>query len=104
MAVYVDDMEAPFGRMIMCHMIADTHIELLQMADRIQVQRKWIQSIGTAGEHFDLSKDRRRLAVAFGAVEIDMRALSEKCHTRRTDAAREAYYAGTTAPQGLPGV
>ncbi len=32
MAFYVDDMEARFGRMKMCHMIADTTEELLEMA------------------------------------------------------------------------
>jgi len=38
--VYVDDMRAPFGRLVMCHMIADTDGELLEMADRIGVQRR----------------------------------------------------------------
>ena len=47
MSVYVDDMEAAFGRMKMCHMIADTPQELLAMVDRIGVQRKWIQDAGT---------------------------------------------------------
>lgn len=42
MAVYVDPAQHPFGRMIMCHMWADTLDELLAMADRIGVQRKWL--------------------------------------------------------------
>ena len=46
--VYIDDMEAPYGRMFMCHMIADTTEELLQMVDKNGVQRKWIQFPGTA--------------------------------------------------------
>lgn len=55
MAVYVDDMKAPFGRMVMCHMLADTTNELLAMADKIGVARKWIQHPGTAKEHFDIA-------------------------------------------------
>ena len=42
MSVYVDNMQAPFGNMVMCHMWADTDDELLAMADAIGVQRKWI--------------------------------------------------------------
>ena len=44
MAVYVDDMRANFGRMKMCHMIADTIDELHTMADRIGVARRWFQA------------------------------------------------------------
>lgn len=70
MAVYVDDMEWPFGRMLMCHMVADRHTELVAMAKAIGVQVKWIQHGGTYREHFDISKGMRAKAVRLGAVEI----------------------------------
>jgi hypothetical protein len=69
-AVYVDDMRAPFGRMVMCHMLADTTDELLAMAVRIGVDPKWIQKAGTHREHFDVSLAKRALAVEAGAVEV----------------------------------
>jgi len=83
MAVYVDDMRASFGRMKMCHMIADTTEELLQMADRIGVQRKWIQKVGTPHEHFDIALSKRALAVQAGAKEITMRELGLLIYERR---------------------
>lgn len=75
MAVYVDDMRASFGRMVMCHMIADSTAELVSMAVKIGVHRRWIQKAGTAHEHFDIALSKRRLAVAAGAIEIDRRQL-----------------------------
>lgn len=80
MSVYVDDMRAPFGNMVMCHMWADADDELLAMADRIGVQRKWIQghpvlSFGkhrnASWVHFDIALSKRALAVKFGAIETD---------------------------------
>jgi len=80
MAVYVDDMwKYPLGYfrgMKMSHMVADSTEELLAMADRIGVQRKWIQNPGTTREHFDICYSKRLRAVAFGAVEISMRELA----------------------------
>lgn len=90
--VYVDDMEAPFGRLVMCHMIADTHTELVTMADRIGVARKWIQQPGNAGEHFDICKSKRALVVAAGAREIGLRELAEMTFARRGDAGKARYY------------
>lgn len=72
MAVYVDDMEAPYRGMIMCHMSADSTEELLAMADKIGVSRKWIQKAGTWQEHFDICKTKRALAVKAGALEVSM--------------------------------
>lgn len=68
MTVYVDDMRAPFGRMVMCHMIADTPAELHAMADRIGVARRWYQ-----GDHYDIALSKRALAVEAGAVEITIK-------------------------------
>ena len=75
MAVYVDNMKAIYRGMIMSHMIADTQTELLEMADKIGVQRKWIQDYGTSLEHFDICMSKRKKAVALGAIEINMRDL-----------------------------
>jgi len=68
--VYVDSMQAPYGNMIMCHMIADTTEELLKMADDIGVKRKWIQYPGTNKEHFDICLSKKWKAIMLGAKEI----------------------------------
>lgn len=83
MSVYVDDMEAPFGRMLMCHMVADTKEELLEMADKIGVARKWIQKEGTIYEHFDIAKTKKVLALAYGAKSIGMHELAEIFEAKR---------------------
>ena len=70
--VYVDDMKAKFGRMVMCHMMADTTEELLAMADKIGVQRKWLQKPGQPEEHFDIALVKRAEAVKAGAKEVTM--------------------------------
>jgi hypothetical protein len=81
--VYVDDMRAPFGQMIMCHMIADTTAELLAIADRIGVARKWVQDAGMPSEHFDIALTKRKLAVAAGAQEISTRDLVGKIRDKK---------------------
>lgn len=78
MAVYVDNYNARFGRMIMCHMIADSTEELLQMVDKIGVARKWIQYLGTQHEHFDICISKKKLAIKNGAIEITARELVTK--------------------------
>jgi len=83
MAVYVDDMEAEFRTMIMCHMIADTTQELLEMVDKIGVQRKWIQHPNTYKEHFDIAKSKRALAIRHGAIQITWREYAEKIDERK---------------------
>lgn len=70
MTVYVDDMFAPYGRMKMCHLFADSTAELLEFVDKIGVQRKWIQKQGTYREHFDICSSKRDKALSMGAVSI----------------------------------
>jgi hypothetical protein len=85
MSVYVDDMEAPFGRMKMCHCWADTRAELFIMMERIGVQLKWFQrppgvsdfGMDASWEHFDIALSKRALAVKYGAIEVDMFTMSE---------------------------
>ncbi len=73
--VYIDNMNAPYRGMKMCHMIADTNQELVEMADKIGVQRKWIQDPGTYNEHFDICQAKKAKALQFGAEEVSMMAL-----------------------------
>lgn len=73
MAVYIDQMDAEYGRMKMCHMAADSTDELLAMADKIGVARRWIQKKGTRHEHFDVCLSKKRAAIAAGAIEMTRR-------------------------------
>ena len=83
MAVYIDNFNAPFGRMLMCHMIADTKDELLNMVDKIGVQRKWIQEEGTYNEHFDVCLSAKKKAIAAGAIEINFRLYASSVNYRK---------------------
>ena len=72
MAVYVDDVKHKFGRMVMCHMWADSLDELLAMADRIGVARKWLQQPPKASwVHFDVSLAMKAKAIDAGAILTD---------------------------------
>lgn len=73
MAVYVDDMNAPFGRMKMCHMLADSVDELHAMADTIGVARKWYQAPPKHSSHYDIALTKKGLALAAGAIPITWR-------------------------------
>ncbi|MEG8054607.1 DUF4031 domain-containing protein [Sphingomonas aerolata] len=80
MSVYVDDVRHRFGRMIMCHLWADSLDELLATVDAISVQRKWIQGHPTLSfgkhryaswVHFDISLTMKDRAIARGAILTD---------------------------------
>lgn len=72
MTVYVDKSRNKFGRMVMCHMIADTPDELVGMANKIGVSLKWFQRRASV-PHFDIAQTKRTLALEHGAVELGRR-------------------------------
>lgn len=80
---YVDDMRASYGRMVMCHMIADSSAELIAMADKIGVARKWLQRAGTPHEHFDVCRIKRASAILLGAQLVTRRQVAAMCARRR---------------------
>lgn len=69
MTVYVDDAKNPYGRMIMCHMLADDVEELHNMATSIGVARRHFQN-KTKFLHYDICKQMRSRAVNLGAEEV----------------------------------
>lgn len=74
MSVFVDSYLAPYGRMKMSHLIADTPEELHAMADKIGVARKWFQSKASF-PHYDVSETMRARAIDAGAIEVDRNAM-----------------------------
>lgn len=87
MAVYVDDMEAPYGRMKMCHIIADSVDELHAMADTIGVARRWYQAPPKHSSHYDIALTKKALALAAGAIPITWRQAGAMNARRRVTGA-----------------
>jgi hypothetical protein len=101
MPVYIDKMNARFGRMVMCHMIADSFAELHAMADRIGVQRKWFQAAPPASfPHYDIALSKKALAIEAGAIECDRNEIVG--HMRRLRPSYGIYGLGNPAPQREP--
>lgn len=81
MTVFVDDMNAIYGRMKMCHLLADSDQELHEMADKIGVDRRWWQAPPKHDSHYDIALSKKALAIQFGAIEITWRQAG--CMNRR---------------------
>jgi hypothetical protein len=59
-----------------CHMFTDNLkdlTELHKMAVKIGLKYSWFQNKAHQMPHYDLTENRRRLAVAAGAVEVNTR-------------------------------
>lgn len=84
MSVYVDESRYAFGRMIMCHMVADSIEELHEMADKIGIDRRHFQcSPKSAYDHYDICTSKRTEAVRLGAIEVSTRRIIEVCRAQR---------------------
>lgn len=89
MTVYVDDVRHGYGRMVMCHMWADSLDELLSMALKIGVRAKWLQKPPKASwVHFDISLGKKALAISAGAVLTDKYGPLEHEAKRKGDQAK----------------
>lgn len=78
MSVYVDTSRNRFGRMVMCHMIADTLDELHAMAAQCGMQRSWFQAPPKASfPHYDVCLTRKADAIRNGAIELQRREFVE---------------------------
>ena len=82
---YVDDTRWPLGRVVMCHLIADSPGELERTADALGLLRSYIQHPGTWKEHLDVSRSKRALAVRLGAREITGREFVAMLRERRLE-------------------
>lgn len=74
MPIYVDNVRIPYRGMLMSHMTADTLDEIHEMADRLEIFRKYFQyPPKTRFPHYDIPVDRRERALALGAHAVDRR-------------------------------
>ena len=87
MTIFIDDMDAPFGRMLMSHMWSDTSLdELHAMARRLGMRASWFQCKILSPEanlpkveslgiwplpHYDVAKQKKAQAIALGAVLLE---------------------------------
>lgn len=101
MSVYVDDMECRYRRMTVYHMAADSTAELLAMADRVGVARRWLQHGGTWKEHFDVCLSKRAAAVRAGVVELTAADLFKRVLEPRRKRELERQH-GERAKRNLP--
>lgn len=83
MTVYIDNARIPLGRMLMCHMLADSLDELHSMADKIGVNRKYFHD-----GHYNVCASKRALALAFGAQGVTVREMVNVRARLRNDEGR----------------
>lgn len=76
MTVYVDDMNYKYGRMIMCHLLADSEDELAAFVKTLGIDLKYWQYKGTRRSHFDICLAKKKKAISLGAVEVTIREMA----------------------------
>lgn len=96
MTVYVDRAIHRWRGQLWCHLFADTEEELHEFGKRIGMRRAWFQS-DVRLPHYDINRNRRRLAVEAGAVEVDFRFVA--CRIQKNVKASQKKRAGKTHRQ-----
>nr|WP_272903489.1 DUF4031 domain-containing protein [Sulfitobacter sp. M220] len=84
-----DNATNPYGRMLMCHMVADTIGELLEMADEIKIARRHFQP--WPHPHFDLSQTYRAKAIPVESRGLFRVMRAQKARNKVDPAERTAY-------------
>lgn len=76
MATYVDKMhrtkynpKSAWNYHSFCHLTADSTEELLNFGERIGLRKEWLQISNNGTPHFDLTLNKRKLALKYGAKE-----------------------------------
>lgn len=74
MTVYVDHARTRYGRMRLSHMMSDERdgldLELESAAQLLGLKHEWKHK-----DHYDISEEKRAIAIHFGAVPITSREL-----------------------------
>jgi hypothetical protein len=84
MSVYVDPLVNNGWRLgPNCHLFSDGIDELHKMAAAIGMKRAWFQDKASL-QHYDLTKNRRVVAVRMGAIELDRKAAVMKWRELRS--------------------
>lgn len=82
MAIYVDQLAAHTtlkGVTQWCHMASDESTdELVNFADRIGLKPNWLQTESSV-IHYDLTPNKRKLALEAGAIELNTKELLARC-------------------------
>jgi len=91
MAVYVDPAIWERWDRRWCHLLADSTDELHTFAAGLGLRRARFQSKPGRPwvDHYDIDEDRRRAAVALGAIEITWRDAGEQIARKRAAALAE---------------
>ena len=101
MSVYVDNLfataESRVWRYPMaCHMTADSLSELHAFAADMKLKRCWFHG----GTHYDLTANKRALAVQLGAVQVDARTIVQKTKALRERQPRLRPWTNRTQEKG----
>ena len=83
--LYVDNPKIEYGRMKMCHMLADSSIELRRACIALALDPAYIEHVGKANEHININMAKRKLAIEkLGAKEVSSRQLVRIVQGRRS--------------------